>query len=272
MPEYNSSNWGAYAAASIDNASNVIATSNANRRTREWNEKMLAQQRSWALEDWNRQNEYNSPAAQMQRFKDAGLSPHLIYGQTNTAAPVRSSDSKSMEYRVPQFTKGTDVLAETQQIKLSEAQIDNLRQANKVQQQEALLKAAQTAETSMRTARTEFDLSQSQKLAQTSVEMAQAELENKLQEGYGRVKDFELKSQELEQRGKMNPLLQEQMQGILKLQGQQFDQVKLAMKNEALRTPVLKLAAKLAERNVSPNDPFWLKIMQIFIYDFMKNR
>lgn len=33
------------------------------------------------LEMWNRQNEYNTPAAQMQRFKDAGLSPHLIYGR-----------------------------------------------------------------------------------------------------------------------------------------------------------------------------------------------
>lgn len=30
---------------------------------------------------WNKQNEYNSPAAQMQRFSDAGLNPNLIYGQ-----------------------------------------------------------------------------------------------------------------------------------------------------------------------------------------------
>lgn len=42
------------------------------------------------LEMWNRQNEYNTPAAQMQRFKDAGLSPHLIYGRGesgNAGAP-----------------------------------------------------------------------------------------------------------------------------------------------------------------------------------------
>lgn len=30
---------------------------------------------------WHMQNEYNSPKAQMQRFADAGLNPHLIYGQ-----------------------------------------------------------------------------------------------------------------------------------------------------------------------------------------------
>lgn len=33
-----------------------------------------------ALEKWNRENEYNSPSAQMARLRDAGLNPHLAYG------------------------------------------------------------------------------------------------------------------------------------------------------------------------------------------------
>lgn len=32
-------------------------------------------------EMWNLQNDYNSPAEQMRRYQDAGLSPYLIYGQ-----------------------------------------------------------------------------------------------------------------------------------------------------------------------------------------------
>lgn len=52
-----------------------------------------AKNRQWALQDWNRQNAYNSPAQQMQRFKEAGLNPNLIYTQQNTAAPVRSTDA-----------------------------------------------------------------------------------------------------------------------------------------------------------------------------------
>jgi hypothetical protein len=39
----------------------------------------LAYQRQVA--SWNMQNAYNSPEAQMNRFKAAGLNPHLIYGQ-----------------------------------------------------------------------------------------------------------------------------------------------------------------------------------------------
>lgn len=65
-----------------------------NRKTMDFNKWMYDRQRKDALADWSMQNEYNSPAAQMQRFKDAGLSPHLIYGQTNQAGAVRSTESK----------------------------------------------------------------------------------------------------------------------------------------------------------------------------------
>ena len=34
-------------------------------------------------EFWNMQNAYNTPKAQMQRLKDAGLNPALMYGQGN---------------------------------------------------------------------------------------------------------------------------------------------------------------------------------------------
>lgn len=45
-------------------------------------------ERQSALDFWNMQNAYNSPKAQMERYKEAGLSPHLIYGQSNMGAPV----------------------------------------------------------------------------------------------------------------------------------------------------------------------------------------
>lgn len=37
--------------------------------------------------------EYNSPKSQMQRFREAGLNPNLIYGMTNTAQPVAVGNS-----------------------------------------------------------------------------------------------------------------------------------------------------------------------------------
>ena len=40
---------------------------------------MTAQQNAWNEEQWNKANEYNSPASQVERLRDAGLNP-LYYG------------------------------------------------------------------------------------------------------------------------------------------------------------------------------------------------
>lgn len=45
------------------------------------------------LEQWNRENEYNSPQEQMKRYKAAGLNPNLIYGQQNTSASSPQFDA-----------------------------------------------------------------------------------------------------------------------------------------------------------------------------------
>jgi hypothetical protein len=93
------------------------------------------------------QNDYNSPQMQMQRFKEAGLNPNLIYKQTNEAAPVRSTN-----YDTPKFNAPTPdlnmigaVMGQNADIKLKEAQTNNLAKQNTVIEQDALLRQAQTA-------------------------------------------------------------------------------------------------------------------------------
>jgi hypothetical protein len=104
-------------------------------------------QRRDSLADWKMQNEYNSPQMQMQRFKDAGLNPNLIYKQTNESAPVRSTN-----YDTPKFSAPTPdlnmigaVMGQHADIKLKEAQTNNLAKQNTVIEQDALLRQAQTA-------------------------------------------------------------------------------------------------------------------------------
>lgn len=70
---------------------NAVFNRRNNRRMEDYNYGMYERQRADSLADWNRMNEYNSPAAQMKRFEEAGLNKNLIYGQTNTAPAVRSS-------------------------------------------------------------------------------------------------------------------------------------------------------------------------------------
>ena len=47
--------------------------------------KMAEWQNQKQLEWWNMQNNYNTPAAQMQRMIDAGLSPKLKYGKMSSS-------------------------------------------------------------------------------------------------------------------------------------------------------------------------------------------
>jgi hypothetical protein len=84
-----------------------------------------SQNRKNALADWNRQNAYNNPKQQMQRYKEAGLNPNLIYNQQNTAQPVRSTD-----YVAPQAPDFQGVLAKSAQIKMLDQQTKNAELQN----------------------------------------------------------------------------------------------------------------------------------------------
>lgn len=85
-----------------DSYQNRKASKQNNERTISANksEAELAYQRS--IEEWNRQNLYNSPEAQMARFKAAGLNPNLIYGQGNAgnASSPPSYQPANVQHRV----------------------------------------------------------------------------------------------------------------------------------------------------------------------------
>lgn len=68
-----------------------------------------------------KQLEYNTPKSQMQRFQQAGLNPHLVYGQGNPgsqSSPLSYPETKSTDYQtmygtiIPSVIQGA--LAESQ--------------------------------------------------------------------------------------------------------------------------------------------------------------
>lgn len=81
---------------------------------------------------WNRQNEYNSPAAQMARLKAAGLNPNLIYG--SGAGGAAGNSSQLPHYSVPQAQYNyrpmvdlPQLLGAYQEFSMRQAQIDNVK-------------------------------------------------------------------------------------------------------------------------------------------------
>jgi hypothetical protein len=132
-------------AALVGNALNVGSQLLTNRQQKRTNLEMYDRQRADALADWNRQNMYNAPDAQMKRFKDAGLNPHLIYGQMTTAQPIKTPEAKAPNYVAPQVDpEGLNVLGKQYALETQRLQLENM------QKQGDLIKA-QTLKTNSET-------------------------------------------------------------------------------------------------------------------------
>lgn len=60
------------------------ASLQATRETNAANLKLAQYQNDWNLAQWNRQNAYNSPAAQRARFEEAGINPYFALGNISS--------------------------------------------------------------------------------------------------------------------------------------------------------------------------------------------
>lgn len=75
----------------------IKAQQQENQKNREYNLMLARTQNQWNIEQWQRENDYNSPTAQMSRFRAAGLNPNLVYGQMSNGAssPTLTSGAAS---------------------------------------------------------------------------------------------------------------------------------------------------------------------------------
>lgn len=169
---------------------NAAAQSALNRKQQKFAREMYGRQRSDALEDWNRETSYNSPAEQMKRLRDAKLNPNLVYGNgvLQDAPSTRSSSAPSWNPKSPDLGGGLmglgSALAMMYDIKLREAQTNNVMAATDVSAEEKLLKQAQTYATIFGLGKTDAEtkllmtqLGNAQSLSDISVEQARANVE-----------------------------------------------------------------------------------------------
>lgn len=235
---------------------NAWTTGKMNKRQRQFVEHMYGRQRGDALDDWNRNNEYNSPAAQMARYRDAGLNPNLIYGQSNQAAPVRSTNADAWNPRAPQVDLGRAVgsgLSTYYDLQLKEATLDNLRAQNTVIKNEALLKDAQMSSLFANTERSKFDLALETELRDVSLQ-ARTENLRKL------TTDIDLSLNRDEREAAMNSSnLAEAVQRILSMKtGRRLTDAQIAnIKNDST---LKQLDIELKQMGIQPGDNMFIRM------------
>lgn len=71
----------------------------ATRETNKANAELAKYQNEWNLAQWNRQNAYNTPAAQRQRYEDAGINPYFALGniQAGQAESLNSAEMANQQ-------------------------------------------------------------------------------------------------------------------------------------------------------------------------------
>lgn len=250
----------------------------------QYNENMWAQQKDYNESLWNKQNEYDqaiwrrdkeydSPIQQMQRFKDAGLNPNLIYGQTNMGGSMQTANLEPADFR---GTNGIDSHTIQQwnpkapvfdlesgihsyfQTRTLQAQIDNMEAQNRVLTEEAVLKKVQAANMMLNNEKGTFDLGLAKELRDNTIASANAALR-----GMQVNTDIALRKDERE--AALNSSnLQEAAQRIINMRkqnGLMDQQMRLNEKDIDLK----EMDINLKKMGIQPGDPMWMRILgQIF--------
>lgn len=116
----------------------IEAQRRENQLNREYNLMLARYQNQWNLEQWQRENDYNSPTSQMARLRQAGLNPDLMYGQGTTGnsvgspemtsgAPSEPNDMSAMLSKRSFGQTMQQILDREQQRRMNEAQIEAIK-------------------------------------------------------------------------------------------------------------------------------------------------
>lgn len=100
------------------------------------------------LEMWKMQNAYDHPAQQMQRLKEAGLNPHLVYGKgsiANTSASMPQHQNPGTQFNSVPFADPAGMLNAYMDIKTKKQNLDNMEAQREAINQQTALNAAKAA-------------------------------------------------------------------------------------------------------------------------------
>lgn len=253
----------------------ALAQGSINKKTRKYNLQQYQKERADALNDWNRNNSYNSPASQMQRYKEAGLNPNLIYGQQNTADPVRSTNTAPWNPRAPNIDLNAGpTISAFYDTRMKQAETDNMIKQGDVLTQEKLLKAAQTAATVQGTSTNEFQLGQAQKLSSISLETAAEELRGKLISNNNQIQQNErneaITSSNIKEAAER---ILEIRARVLKTQTDnknaqlEYQRIQKTIDNLDKDSALKQMDMELRKRGITPSDPMYMRMLGQWLKD-----
>lgn len=196
---------GAAIAAGVSAIASSITSAASKKRQQQrqnaYNRQAMELENQLNKQAWDEQNEYNLPANQMQRFKDAGLNPNLVYSQGTAgnaeSAPSYGVPEQSFANFLPEALDGVasgvlNTINQYQAVQMSQSQI----QAQNIANEKALAELPYASQLAylrahgaeLSTLQQEFDLSTNAEkmrgiqLKNELTEKQSAQMDKKLQE------------------------------------------------------------------------------------------
>lgn len=238
---------------------------------------MYDKQRADAVTDYNKQTAYNSPLQQMQRFKEAGLNPQLIYGSGGISMPapqIKQATASTPSLIAPKIDTSSISQGLSKYYDTTQQQVttDNLKKQTDLLTKETALKDMQIAKLGIENSTGEFNLNQAKRLQDTTVEKAL--LDNQLtQQEISSSKTNQQINIDTNERNKLQASKNLQ-KTTLEIMQAKLNMAKTPLEIQQLQTVIKSLQsenvikafqAKMATLNVQPNDPFYYRALQLFL-------
>lgn len=270
------------AGSAFGGVANAISTGRQNFKSREFSREMYQRQKQDAFDFWNVQNAYNSPEAQMQRFKEAGLNPNLIYGQGNSgnAGSIPVPDVQSAQFRTPEWGNaikdaGLTYMNGILDTEIKQAQIDILKGQREVIDQDLLLKAlnaegriADTERTRVGTERDIFNLDFERSLRDVSADARREEVRQR------RINTDLAINRDAREAVMNTTSVQEAAQRMLSMRESRAKsrderaQIRQATANLVQDGIIKDMEIGLRKQGINPNDPMWARIVSKMLSDY----
>lgn len=253
---------------------NALSQQATNRQNRNFSREMYWRQREDSLADWNMQNEYNSPAAQMDRLMSAGLNPNLVYGNGATAMSgqmPRSANAPAANAQAPQvdlqsgFMGYADIMMKTNQADLVAEQKKLVAEQALLASMNQMKVATEIDKNKLGAATMEYDLMMKNMMQDINLQ-------------YGQLRNTKLSADITftldENERKEVQLGRNVIESVERVLNYQLSRTKdqaeierIQQATELLRKDnrVREYAARLADKGLDPNSPAYIKMVESLI-------
>lgn len=234
----------------VDTGVNAITQIGQNRKARQHQEYM-----------YDKQNAYNTPMAQMQRFKDAGLNPHLIYGQGNSGnagapPPVTTQEAPKMNFM--------DITSNYVAQKRQQTEIDNLEKARQVMEADRILKGASTVNALSASAKTDQERHQAEMLFDTVAAQQKLNLHNSQLAGQKTEVDIQKTRSDIDAVKASTKLTEAQKLNVeqsIRESQQRIQNLKKDASSKDRDIIIKDLDIQLKRNGIQPSDPLYQRVI-----------